>query len=160
MKANEIFIKAIKDKGLNAFLVIDRKEKNTDGEYERKQYMRLCIDLKNPYDVYRRDTTFVETPASIRYEDYTDGTKIKDMDSLSVVFHDSIYHHNDCHIKTFLNDIKKDSEIYFLVRINNNSDMNRKLNITCHQLFGYIGKRCYFLESYTGQQNLGSPIQY
>jgi hypothetical protein len=76
MKVNELFLKARKDKQLSSMLVIDRIEKNDEGKQTRKKYIRLCLDIKSPYD-FTSHTSFVETDTEIRYEDYSGQSLIK-----------------------------------------------------------------------------------
>lgn len=157
MKVNELFLKARKDKQLRAMLVVDRIEKDDDGKESRRKYIRLCLDIKSPYD-FTSHMSFVETDTEIRYEDYSGQSLIKQSPNYNTAFHMSIYGHSN-HVSTFLNSIKKDSEVSFKIVAFNSCEAWKNVNFVHHSLYGIINDRIYLLEEYTGQNNLASPIQ-
>lgn len=157
MKVNELFLKAKKDRQLTAMLVVDRIEKDDEGKDSRKKYIRLCLDIKSPYDVTSH-MSFVETDTEIRYEDYSGRSLIKQSPNYNAVFHNSIYGHSN-HISTFLNAIKKDSDVSFKIVAFNSNEAWKKVDFVHHSLYGVINDRYYLLNEYTGHNNLASPIQ-
>jgi hypothetical protein len=157
MKVNELFLKAKKDKQLSAMLVIDRIDKDSEGQEKRIKIIRLCLDIKSPYD-FTSHTSFVETDTEIRYEDYSGKSLIRESPNYSTVFHTSIYGHSN-HISTFLNTIKKDSEVSFKVVAFNSCESWENVGFVHHSLYGIIDDKYYLLEEYTGQNNCASPIQ-
>ena len=157
MKVNELFLKARKDKQLRSMLVIDRIDKDDDGKEARRKYIRLCLDIKSPYD-FTSHMSFVETDTEIRYEDYSGQSLIKQSPNYDAVFHNSIYGHSN-HISTFLNHINKDSDVSFKVVAFNSCEAWKKVDFVHHSLYGIINDRYYLLNEYTGQNNLASPIQ-
>lgn len=158
MKVNELFLKAKKDKRIRAMLVVDRIEKDEEGKNEsRKKYIRLCLDIKSPYD-FTSHMSFVETDTEVRYEDYSGHSLIRQSPNYSTVFHTSMYGH-DNHIFTFLSHIKKDSEVSFKVVAFNSCESWKNVGFVHHSLYGIINDKYYLLEEYTGQNNIASPIQ-
>jgi len=157
MKVHDLFLKAKKDKQLRSMLVIDRIEKDAEGKEYRRKYIRLCLDIKSPYD-FMSHTSFVETDTEIRYEDYSGHSLINQSPHYKTSFHMSIYGHSN-HISTFLNAIKKDSEVSFKIVAFNSCESWEKVNFVHHSLYGIINDRFYLLQEYTGQDNTASPIQ-
>jgi hypothetical protein len=157
MKVNELFLKARKDKQLRSMLVIDRIDKDDDGKEARRKYIRLCLDIKSPYD-FTSHMSFVETDTEIRYEDYSGQSLIRQSPNYNTVFHNSIYGYSN-HISTFLNHINKDSDVSFKVVAFNSCEAWKKVDFVHHSLYGIINDRYYLLNEYTGQNNLASPIQ-
>lgn len=157
MKVSELFLKAKKDKALSAMLVMDRFQMNEEGSTERRKFIRLCLDIKNPYDTMSH-TSFVETDTEIRYEDYSGKSLIKEHTDYSTIFHERIYG-NTNHILTFLKSIKKDSEVSFKVVAYNSCESWEKAGFVHHSLYGIVNDNYYLLSEYTGYDNIASPIQ-
>jgi hypothetical protein len=164
MKTSDFFLKAKTDKELTAMLIVDRFEftDNTLTDQIRKKYIRLCLDVKNKYN-NESEMIFVECDTDIYYEDYSGKYTIKNSENnntLKTCFHCSIYKYHANHINTFLKAIKKESDVKFKVICFNNSQFYNDNDLVCHQLFGIIDDKFYFLDSYVGRSNLASPVQY
>ena len=148
------FFKAKNDKNLNAFMLM---------RIEGRDFIRLCFTIKMPYsDSWSHVATEYNTEISIdNFSGYNPiGDTFHKQEINKICFHESIYRATDRrnHIETFLDHIKKDSHLKFKVVAFNSCDALRKVGMTSHQLYGIIDKKTYFLSSYTGTQNLGSPI--
>lgn len=147
MKVTEQFLKAKNSKELNAFLVIR--------EPQGDEYIRLCFDVKNKI-TGNSEMIFVETPTRININICTGNTEPN-----RIAFHERSYHNGRTeHVRTFLKDIKKDSEVRFTVLVSNLSDWLRDANLTSHSLYGHIGEKNYLLSVYTGPDNLASPVKF
>ncbi len=158
MKVNDLFLKAKKDKRITSMLVIDRIENDKDLVNEsRKKYIRLCLDIKSPYDLTSH-TSFVETDTEIRYKDYSGQSAIKESPNYKTVFHMSTYG-SDNHIFTFLSHIKKDSDVSFEIVAFNSCNLWNNVGFVHHSLYGIINDKYYLLQEYTGYNDIASPIQ-
>lgn len=147
MKTSEQFIKAKNSKELNAFIVIR--------EPQGDEYIRLCFEVKNKI-TGNNEMLFIETPTRIKLNICQGNTEPN-----RICFHERSYHNGRTeHVRTFLKDIKKDSEVSFTVLINNNSTWLTDANLTSHSLYGHIGEKNYLLSIYTGPKNLASPVQF
>jgi hypothetical protein len=146
MKVSDIFLTAKKDRNLRTVVVISREENGV-----QRNYIRLCIDAKIKY-TDKTELVFVETDTEINVNNYYNGTTVG-----TVCFHLSLY--NDNYVKTFIDAIKKDSEVYFKAICFNDCDSYKELGITSHQLYARVDNKEYFLSSYTGKNNSASPIQ-
>ena len=143
MKVTEEFLKAKKDKNLNSMLIMQNS---------RRSYIRLCIDEKSKYSE-RTETIFIETDTKISIDNYNrQGFEIS-----KICFH--ISHYNYSPIKTFLDAIKKDSEVSFKIIAFNGSNLLNEVNFTSHKLYGIIDNKIFLLDIFTGLNNLASPIQ-
>lgn len=160
MKVTDEFLLGKKDKGLNSMLLISRKD---DG-HEHRTFIRLCIDVRIKF-TDRKESVFVECDTTVEvtnystYKTYEDGTDTHypKKSTSNICFHNSIY--GDSHVTTFLNNIKKDSEVSFKVIAYNNTDMLRRHDMVSHTLYGYIDNKCYMLDKYVGSDNSASPVQ-
>ena len=160
MKVSNEFLLAKKDKGLNSLLVISRKDDGTD---THRNFIRLCIDVRIKF-TDRKESVFVECDTKVdvtnysTYRTYDNGnvTHNPKKSTDNICFHNSIY--GDSHITTFLNNIKKDSEVSFKVIAYNNSEFLNRNNMVSHSLYGYIDQKCYLLEKYVGGDNSASPV--
>lgn len=150
MKLSTDFLKATKDKSLSSFLVIRRK-----GDNENKPFIRLCLE-RNVYGTNQTD--FIEHETELRIDTYSSSDK-NAVENSKICFHLDKYAYNRCALSTFLSTIKKDSEVSFLVRVNNGNDNYKKVGFVCHQLFGLIDKKTFFLSEYVGPNNMASPIE-
>jgi hypothetical protein len=161
MKPSEKLLKIKNDKAINSIAIVDRMEYLKDGTTLRTRAFRFFLNVKDKYSEEIFPVMFDE-PADIRYEDYTQDVEVKPKDSplLYVFFYESYYHNQDSHWKTFLKKIKKDCDISFKIRINNNSEFNARNGTGHHQLFGFINDDCYFLKDFVGEQNSASPVQW
>lgn len=144
---SELFFKAKKDKNLNAFILIDRP-----GD---PSLIRLCIHERSKYN-NETNYNFIEVPTEIKIDNYAGHDKDKAIKK--ICFHESIY--NDNHIKTFLDAIKKTSDVLFKVVAFNSCDAWKAVNFVSHQLYGIVDNKTYFLSTYIGNDNSASPIQY
>jgi hypothetical protein len=154
MIVNENFLKAKKDKDLSALVVAHRMDNN-----ELRTYMYLCIREKSKYDTGNTDNVFVDTNTEFKIENYSrfiEGGQKREINE--IVFHVHVYH-NDSHVRTFLDAIKKDSDVKFKIVAYNGTDASNAANIVRHQLYGIIGEKYYLLDFYTGPDNLASPIK-
>ena len=155
MKVSTDFLTAKKDKNITAIVVISRTE--TDGIH--RTYIRLCLDVPVKY-TEKKEMVFVETPTEIKIDNYS-GSYLSSMktkvDISTICFHLPIYNEN--YVKTFLMQIKKDSEVTFKIVAFNSSDMLNELSLVSHQLYGTIDGKEYFLNSYVGHNNTASPVQ-
>jgi hypothetical protein len=143
MKVTEEFLKAKKDKNLNSMLIMQNS---------RRSYIRLCIDEKSKYSE-RTETIFIETDTKISIDNYNrQGFEIS-----KICFH--ISHYNYSPIKTFLDAIKKDSEVSFKIIAFNGSNLLNEVNFTSHKLYGIIDNKIFLIDIFTGLNNLASPIQ-
>ena len=151
-----MFFKAKKDKGLSAFLVIRRIEKDTDTE--PRTYIRLCIDQRSKY-TDDRSRIFIEANTMIHLDNYSVRTADGAQHPINTIcFYESVYGYEN-HIRTFLCAIKKESDVSFKVLAFNNSDFDRDNNLVSHQLYGIIDNKHYLLSHYKGLDNLASPIR-
>ena len=141
MKVTEQFLKAKKDKGLNSMLVM---------QLNGYCFIRLCIDEKNKYSDNKK-TIFIETETKISIDKYRNDYNVN-----KVCFHMSNYNYSP--IKTFLDSIKKDSEVSFKIIAFNSTNLLDELNLVSHKLYGIIDTKIYLLDIYTGKDNLASPI--
>lgn len=145
MKVSNEFIQAKKDKGLCAMLVIKRTNE--------APIIRLCIDEKSKYSD-RIETAFIETETTISIDNYA---LHKGVEIGKICFH--LYAFNFSPVHTFLNAIKKDSEISFKVIAYNASGNLDAVNFVSHKLYGIIDSKIFLLDIYTGPNNTASPIQ-
>jgi len=153
MKTNDLFLQAKKDKNLRAFLVIQRKEE-TD-----RTYIRLCLDVPVKFSD-RKESVFVETDTEIRVDNYS-GRNGGKKEPIEISFYESVY--PTCgpgHISTFLNAIKKDSDVKFRIVAWSASDNLRNVGFTQHILYGRIDDKEYLLSTYVGPENSASPVKY
>lgn len=151
MKTSEQFLKAKKDKSLRALLVIQR---------EGKTNIRLCIDGKIPY-TDKVEQVFVETETEISIENYSsyENEERRKRAVNSICFHESFYSGFN-HIGTFLDAIKKDSDVRFKAVVFNGSNDIREVGFVRHSLYGIIdNNKSFLLSSYCGKDNSASPIQ-
>ena len=161
MKVSNEFLVAKKDKGLNSLLVISRTDSDSN---VHRTFLRLCIDVKIKF-TDRRESVFVECDTKVdvtnysTYKTYEDGNETHNpkRSTDKICFHNSIY--GDSHITTFLNNIRKDSEVSFKVIAYNSSEFLNRNNMVSHSLYGYIDNKCYLLDKYTGADNSASPVQ-
>lgn len=141
MIVSEQFLKAKKDKGLNSMLVM---------QLNGHQFIRLCIDEKSKYSD-SKETVFIETDTKISIDKYRNDYVIN-----KVCFHIPLYNYSP--IKTFLDSIKKDSEVSFKIIAFNSTNLLDELNLVSHKLYGIIDSKIYLLDIFTGRDNLASPI--
>lgn len=141
MKVSNEFMIAKKDKNLQAMLIMKR-DNNT--------FIRLCIDEKSKY-TNEVNTVFIETDTSFSIDNYKPNIEIN-----KICFHLSNYNYSP--VKTFLDSIKKDSDVSFKIIANNNSKNWDEVNFINHKLFGIVDNKIFLLDSYTGLNNLCSPI--
>lgn len=142
---NQAFFKAARDKNLSAFLVIQR-----GGE----SIIRLCLNVRSKY-TGQDHVEFVETPAEIRITNFKHASKINE-----ICFHETIYYTYANHVGTFLKSIKPSSDVKFMVIANNGSTNTEAIDWTNHKLYALIDdKHTYLLSSYTGPNNIISPIK-
>jgi len=142
MKTSIEFQKAKKDKNLNSMLVM-----KTNGNC----FIRLCIDEKSKYSE-RTETVFIETETKLSIDNYK-----QSFDIGKICFH--LPHYNYSPVKTFLDAIKKDSEVSFKIIAFNGSNLLNEVNFVSHKLYGIIDEKIFLLDIFTGLQNLASPIQ-
>lgn len=147
MQVTQQFLKAKKQTGLKAVLVMDLPD-NNEG-----QFIRLCFEVKNKI-TGNKDMIFVETPTEIKYDFFGPKQPVK-----RLAFHESVYSGYNNYINSFLSLIKAGSDVKFLVQINNLTDNLRAVNFTRHELIGIIDGKSFLLSFYVGPQNLGSPVQ-
>lgn len=153
MIVNETFFKAKKDKDLHALVVAHRLDKGIE-----RTYMYLCIDERSKYDSNKKETIFVETDTTLRINNcstHVDGNRSGKTNYIA--FHCSIY--GDSHIQTFLNAIKKNSDVSFYIVAYNGCDNDTEHKIVRHQLYGDIDGSRYLLENYVGPNNTASPVK-
>jgi hypothetical protein len=147
MKTSIEFQTAKKSKELRSILVMQQ-----DG----KQFVRLCLNEKSKYN---NDTThvFVETPTQIFIQNYSCGTR--DTSKITkICFHFWVYEHTQNHINTFLNSIKKESELHFRVIAYNSSDNWDEAGFVNHKLYAIVDNKEFLLGEFTGKDNSASPI--
>ena len=142
MKTSPEFLKAKKDKNLNSMLIMQNNGRS---------FIRLCIDEKSKYSE-RSDTVFIETDTTISIDKHK-----QDFDVSKICFH--IPHYNYSPVKTFLDAIKKDSEVSFKIIAFNGSNLLNEVNFVSHKLYGIIDNKIFLLDIFTGLNNLASPIQ-
>ena len=142
MKVTELFLKAKKDKGLKAMLVIQRNSQT---------FIRLCIDVRNKY-TESVESIFIETDTQISVDNYQPNKEINE-----ICFHMSNYNYNS--IQVFLNAIKKESEVSFKVIANNTCETWKECNLVSHSLYGIVDEKVFFLSQYVGKDNLASPVR-
>jgi len=142
MKVTAEFLKAKKDKNLNSMLIMQNSGRS---------YIRLCIDEKSKYSE-RTETIFIETDTKISIDSYRQSFEIS-----KICFHISQYNYSP--IKTFLDAIKKDSEVSFKIIAFNGSNLLNEVNFVSHKLYGVIDSKIFLLDIFTGLNNLASPIQ-
>ncbi len=154
MKVSEEFLQAKKDKNVSSFIVFQRME----GDVKRT-YMRLCIDVKSKY-LSNSTTAFVETDTEIKTDNYSYGSYGNKTEVSKICFHTNLYkfYNWPCHIRTFLNAIKKDSDVKFHVVAFNSNQNVEGVKWTNHRIVGTIDNKHYLLADYTGPQNLASPV--
>lgn len=154
MKVNDIFLQAKKDKNIHGFCLHDTIEQN-----ERKQYISLYIQQKNKY-TNEKQPIHVFQDTTIKYDDYSKDQHCKS-NNLKTCFSELIYELSRVnHIKTFLNNIKKDSDVSFFVVAFNGSENLNKANMVNHSLYGIIDNKTYLLSYFVGLDNSASSINY
>lgn len=160
MKVNEQFLLAKKDKNRSALIVTQRMY-----EGKLRQYMYMCVEERSKYTM-DSTTTYVDTDTEIVFDNYyrfMDGepcTKEEKEKAVSFIgFYLCASTWTDNHINTFLNAIKKESDVKFKVVAYNTSDVTKAAGIVCHQLYGIVDGRSYFLSAYAGADNSASPVQ-
>lgn len=146
MKLNIEFIQAKKSKNISA-LIIRRYA------YKQKNTIELFINVKIPF-TDQTQTVKVESETEIILNSFQKNAIGKD---LNICFHCNYYEGN--HIYTFLEMIKKDSNVKFEVVAFNSCDTWDNLNLVGHRLYGIIDKKRFLLCEYVGLNNSASPIQ-
>ena len=154
---NPAFFEARKDKQLSAMIVVQRHERNEQNVQILRTYLRLCIHEKEKYTGTTK-YVFVETDTNISVTNHSQGTESTKRNITEICFNESVYGPEN-HIMTFLNDIKKDSEVNFRVVAFNGSNYWNQKNAVSHQLYGSIDKKRYLLSFYVGADNTASPVQ-
>jgi hypothetical protein len=145
MKVSSEFLALKKHKQLRAFLV-QRKNENT--------YIRLCIEEVSKINNHV-NTVFIETQTTVQINNCSYG--LREVKNFS--FHESIYNFNgDGHINTFLNAIKKDSEVSFYIVAFNGCNVWNEAGLVSHTLYGLIDNKKYLLSNYVGKDNTASPL--
>lgn len=160
MKVNDKFLKAIKDKDLRNLIVASRPYYGEGYNGEHRVYMYLCIDETSKYSD-KTETVFVNTDTEIKVDNYSgwcgNGERLE---VETICFHCDIGSlRGQGHVQTFLNAIKKDSEVSFRVVAYNGCDYFNEKQLVHHSLYGYIGEKCYFLSNYVGEGNTAAPVQ-
>ena len=145
-------IKAMRSKDLRAIVIFDRNNNGT-----REQLIRLHIEEPSKYS--NKKTVYIEFPIDIRYEDYSQ-RDTKNSENFRVSFLEWVYPGTVSHINTFLSMIKENTDLVFVVRIQNNCEFFDNNGLFHHQLFAYVGDKTFFLSDYVGNNNSASPIQY
>lgn len=142
MKVSNEFLAAKKDKNLKAMLVM-RQNNNT--------FIRICIEEKSKYSD-RTEMAFIETETTFSIDNYKNDYAIN-----KICFH--LSHYNYSPVKTFLDSIKKESEVSFKIIAFNSSNLLDEVNFVSHKLYGIIDNKIFLLDIFTGLNNLASPIQ-
>lgn len=159
MKVNELFLKAIKDKGLRTLIVASRPYHGNGYNGEHRIYMYLCIEEKSKYSD-KQVTVYVDTDTEIKVDNYSGYFSEQQLEVSTMCWNCSTQTmRGEGHVQTFLNAIKKDSEVHFRVIAYNGCDYFREKQLVHHQLYGYIGEKCYFLSDYVGAGNTAAPVQ-
>lgn len=153
MKVSAQFLKARKAKGLTALIV---KREISDATGTVRDYMYLCIDEKSVLTDDVRGI-YIETDTEININNFRNGI---DKAKLRVCFNIPIWNNTGLtdHAQTFLNAIKKDSEVSFYVVAYNGNDYWDANNMVSHQLYGVIDGKKYLLDFFTGAENSASPV--
>lgn len=155
---NPDFLTAKKDKDLRAFLVIRRNEQDNNNNAQLRTYMRLCLRHREKY-TNQEHMIFIETDTEINIDNYSYYyTKLEKRTINEICFHMSVYESNN-HIATFLNAIKKQSNVNFKVVAFNSCDVYRKKELIAHQLYGIVDNKYFLLDTYVGDDNLASPVK-
>jgi len=158
MKINNPALFAVrKDKKLAAMLVIQRLERNEKGELAERTYIRLCIEGREKY-TEKVDTIFVEADTEIRVDNYLPDNGNSKREITQICFHADVYR-EESHIRSFLNAIKKDSDVKFRVVAFNGSYYWNEKQAVSHQLYGLIDNHGYLLDFYIGGDNTASPVR-
>lgn len=142
MKVSPEFLKAKKDKNLRTMLIMRNSEHS---------YIRLCIDEKSKYSE-RSEIVLIETDTKISVDNCKPSFIVG-----NICFH--IPHYNYSPVKTFLDSIKKDSEVSFKIIAFNGSNLLNEVNFVSHKLYGVVDSKIFLLDIFTGLNNLSSPIQ-
>lgn len=138
MKPTTEFLKAKKDKDLTSIVVQHRPS-------EGKPTLRLCFDRINKYnkelyrDYFECETEIIGT--------YTEA-------SFCLMFVNA----NDSPVRTFLKNIRKNSDVKFKVRDWNGNQYTREAGLKTYELFGIINGEYYLLDSTVMKRNSASPI--
>lgn len=153
---NPVFLTAKREKRLRYFSVVDRSEKNTEGNIERRTYMKLCVEEQHKYSTHS-ELADIETDTEIRIQNYSayGNNPLRDIGGVSFIVD---IPQDDSHIRTFLNAIRKDSDVRFKVVAFNGNDLCREKQLVAHQLYGIVDNKAYMLATYTGADNSASPV--
>jgi hypothetical protein len=155
--ANPQFHQAKKDKKLKSLILIKRKEPDRNGSNKERIYMRLCLEYLFKYST-TPETIFVETDSEIRIENYSSYSGLNKREINEICFHMDVLR-PDSHVLSFLNTIKKESDVQFKVVAFNGCDFYKNNNLISHQLYGIIDEKCFLLSSYVGADNSASPVR-
>jgi hypothetical protein len=153
MQVSEQFLKAKRDKNARALVVVKRKD---------RLFMYLCFELTDKYtDAITHQ--FIETDTTFRITNYSTGipdTVEREGKTDFICFHLPITGiDGPNHVRTFLNAIKKDSDVYFRIVAYNGCDYYKELGLVSHQLYGIVDNNRYLLDNYVGKDGHMSPVR-
>lgn len=153
MIVTEQFFKAKKDKDINSLIVCLR---------DNRTYMYLCIRQPQKYDL-GVDNIFVETDTKFKINNcsplISKTGEYSGKTDYIVFYLDYMALNGDSHVKTFLDTIKKDSDVSFYIVAYNGCDTYNALNLVSHQLYGLVNGNRYLLQDYVGKDNSASPVR-
>jgi hypothetical protein len=153
MQVSEQFLKAKRDKNLRDLIVAKR---------DNRTFMYLCIDTPKKY-TDDKVTQFIETDTTFNITNYSNvisGTGKYEGETNVICFHlNNISFNGISHVQTFLNAIKKDSDVSFRIVAYNGCEYYKESNLVSHQLYGIIDGNRYLLENFVGKDNSASPVR-
>lgn len=151
---NEQFLTAKKDTNLRSLIVKSCIENNI-----KRTYMYLCVDVKNKYKPSKTDTAYIETDTEIGIDNYSqmEGNR---REVETICFHiTNLTFKGVTHLQTFLQAMKKDSDVSFKVSAYCGNDYYKELKLVSHKLTGIVDGKCYLLDCYVGANNSASPVR-
>lgn len=142
MLVNEQFLRAKGSKEVTDLYIVSRDGRN---------YMRLRLEERSKYYESKKVNSFVEADTEIEIDNYS---RIlgRQFDIGSIFFCCSLNYLTPCHVRTFLDAIKKNTEVKFIVVAYEYCDHYKEnnLNLVNHILYGLVNDKCYLLSNFVG----------
>lgn len=153
--SNPAFLVAKKSKDITLFTVSKKKRSTYGINEEWDSVMRITISHKQKFTQIIESIN-IETAIEASIVNYSFDPHCE---ILEICFTRYVQE-NECHIRTFLNALNKDSELFFKVIAFSTTESVREKGLVGHDLYGIINGKSYFLESFVGADNYLSPVKY
>lgn len=152
--SNPAFLEAKKSKNITFFSVIKRKDFK-ENLAVWVAFMRLTISQKQQY-TDKEETIRVDCDIEFSTNNYSFNPRRV----IHEICFSQFVNDGSDHIRTFLASLNKDSDLHFrIVAFSNNDVLNGK-DLVCHDLYGIVNHKTFFLDRFVGLDNFMSPIKW